>query len=70
MDVYEGIARNKSQISATAGGMIGEANRQANRSKVYYGLPKEPGKADSYFSKIKIPVDLYLFLLLFVNEIL
>ena len=64
MDVYEGIARNKSQISATAGGMIGEANRQANRSKVYYGLPKEPGKAESYFSKIKIPVDLYLFLLL------
>ena len=42
--MYEGIARNKSQISATAGGMIGEANRQANRSKVYYGLPKEPGK--------------------------
>ncbi len=44
LDVYEGIARNKKQISATTGGMIGEANRQANRSKVYYGLPKEPGK--------------------------
>ena len=34
MDVYEGIARNKKQIAATTGGMIGEANRQANRSKV------------------------------------
>jgi transcription initiation factor TFIID subunit 5 len=43
LDVYEGIARNKRQIEATAGGMIGEANRQANRSKVYYGLPREPG---------------------------
>jgi transcription initiation factor TFIID subunit 5 len=31
LDVYEGIARNKKQISATAGGMVGEANRQANR---------------------------------------
>jgi hypothetical protein len=30
--VYEGIARNKKQIAATAGGMVGEANRQANRS--------------------------------------
>jgi transcription initiation factor TFIID subunit 5 len=32
LDVYEGIARNKKQIAATAGGMVGEANRQANRS--------------------------------------
>ena len=38
LDVYEGIARNRSQINATAGGMTGEANRQANRAKVYYGL--------------------------------
>lgn len=42
LDVYEGIARNKQQIVATAGGMIGEANRQANRTKVFYGLPREP----------------------------
>ena len=42
LDVYEGIARNKQQIVATAGGMVGEASRQANRSKVYYGLPREP----------------------------
>ena len=37
LDVYEGIARNKQQIIATAGGMVGEANRQANRAKVLYG---------------------------------
>ena len=42
LDVYEGIARNRGQINATAGGMIGEANRQANRAKIFYGLPREP----------------------------
>lgn len=42
LDVYEGIARNKKQIAATAGGTGGEANRQANRAKVYYGIPREP----------------------------
>ncbi len=41
LDVYEGIARNKKQIDATSGGMVGESNRQANRAKVYYGLQKE-----------------------------
>lgn len=40
LDVYEGIARNKVQINATSGGMVGEGNRQANRSKVYFGLLK------------------------------
>ncbi len=38
LDVYEGIARNKRQIDATSGGMIGEANRQANRAKVGFDL--------------------------------
>jgi len=42
LDVYEGIARNRGQINATAGGMIGEANRQANRAKIFYGLQREP----------------------------
>jgi len=41
-DVYEGIARNKQQIDAVAGGMIGEGTRQDNKSRVYYGLLKEP----------------------------
>jgi len=41
-DVYEGLARNKQQIDAVAGGMIGEGTRQDNKSRVYYGLMKEP----------------------------
>lgn len=41
-DVYEGIARNKQQIDSVAGGMIGEGTRQDNKSRVYYGLMKEP----------------------------
>lgn len=41
-DMYEGVARNKVQIDATAGAMIGEATRQDNKAKVYYGLLKEP----------------------------
>merc|ERR1712112_793707 len=45
LDVYEGLPRSKSQIDSTAGAMTGEANRQANRSKVYYGLLREPDVA-------------------------
>lgn len=41
-DMYEGVARNKTQIDATSGAMIGEATRQDNKSKVYYGIPKAP----------------------------
>ena len=40
--MYEGLPRSKSQIDSTAGAMTGEANRQANRAKVYYGLLREP----------------------------
>ncbi|GAB6019682.1 hypothetical protein CHUAL_001238 [Chamberlinius hualienensis] len=42
LDVYEGVPRNKQQIDGTAGAMVGEATRQANKAKVYYGLLKEP----------------------------
>lgn len=42
LDVYEGVPRNKQQIDATSGAMVGEATRQANKCKVYYGLLKEP----------------------------
>ena len=42
LDVYEGIARNRTQINATAGGMTGEANRQANRAKIFFGLQRDP----------------------------
>lgn len=41
-DLYEGVARNKQQCDATAGAMTGEAKRQDNKVKVYYGLLKEP----------------------------
>ncbi|CAB3366035.1 Hypothetical predicted protein [Cloeon dipterum] len=41
-DMYEGVARNKQQIDATAGAMVGEATRQDNKARVYYGLLKEP----------------------------
>ena len=40
--MYEGVARNKQQIEATAGAVVGEATRQDNKAKVYYGLLKEP----------------------------
>lgn len=41
-DMYEGVARNKQQIEATSGALVGEASRQDNKTKVYYGLLKEP----------------------------
>ncbi len=41
-DLYEGMARNKKQCDATAGAILGEARRQDNKVKVYYGLLKEP----------------------------
>ncbi|KAJ8668877.1 hypothetical protein QAD02_000136 [Eretmocerus hayati] len=41
-DIYEGVARSKSQIEATSGALVGEATRQDNKAKVYYGLLKEP----------------------------
>nr|ATI09805.1 TATA-box binding protein [Lysiphlebia japonica] len=41
-DMYEGVARNKQQIDATSGATVGEATRQDNKTKVYYGLLKEP----------------------------
>lgn len=39
-DMYEGVARNKNQIDATSGSVIGEATRADNKAKVYYGLLK------------------------------
>ncbi|XP_045472078.1 transcription initiation factor TFIID subunit 5 [Harmonia axyridis] len=41
-DMYEGVARNKSQIDATSGAVGGEAKRQDNKVKVFYGIPKAP----------------------------
>ncbi|CAA9994385.1 unnamed protein product, partial [Nesidiocoris tenuis] len=41
-DMYEGMSRNKQQIDSVAGAMIGESTRADNKTKVYYGMPKEP----------------------------
>ncbi|XP_067687895.1 transcription initiation factor TFIID subunit 5-like [Haliotis asinina] len=42
IDVFDGIPRNKQQIDASSGGLLGESDREANKVKVYYGLLKEP----------------------------
>ena len=42
IDIYEGITRSKKQVDYCTGGMMGEANKLANKTKVYYGLLKEP----------------------------
>ncbi|KAL5005773.1 hypothetical protein ScPMuIL_016931 [Solemya velum] len=42
IDVFDGVPRNKQQIISTSGGLLGEAERDANKVKVYYGLLKEP----------------------------
>jgi transcription initiation factor TFIID subunit 5 len=47
--VFEGAPRSKQQIDAVSGSMGGEAMREANKTKVYYGLLKEPD--------INIPLD-------------
>lgn len=40
--VFEGRPRTRQQIVSTAGGFIGEAEKSANKLKVYYGLLREP----------------------------
>ncbi|KAK3575934.1 hypothetical protein CHS0354_006251 [Potamilus streckersoni] len=42
IDVFDGVPRTKQQIDSTAGGLLGEATREANKAKVLYGLLKEP----------------------------
>ncbi|KAK7484651.1 hypothetical protein BaRGS_00024059 [Batillaria attramentaria] len=42
IDVFDGIPRNQEQIHATGGAMLGEADKEANKAKVFYGLLKEP----------------------------
>ena len=41
-DMYEGVARNRGQIESSCGAVFGEATRQNNKNKVFYGIPKEP----------------------------
>ncbi|XP_019215158.1 transcription initiation factor TFIID subunit 5 isoform X1 [Oreochromis niloticus] len=49
IDIFDGMPRSKSQIDAMSGSLAGEAKREANKTKVYYGLLKEP--------EIELPLD-------------
>lgn len=40
-DMYEGVARNKQQIDATSGAMVGEATRQGNNIPLYISEKKD-----------------------------
>lgn len=42
IDVYEGLTRSRMNVEALSGAMFGEANRDINKKRVYYGLFKEP----------------------------
>ncbi|XP_072936555.1 transcription initiation factor TFIID subunit 5 [Epargyreus clarus] len=42
IEVHDGPGRTQSQVRAVAGGILGEAARNENRAKVFYGLLKEP----------------------------
>ncbi|XP_055870350.1 transcription initiation factor TFIID subunit 5-like isoform X2 [Biomphalaria glabrata] len=42
IDVFDGVPRTQQQIQATYGGILGEAEKDVNKAKVFYGLLKEP----------------------------
>ncbi|XP_037977282.2 transcription initiation factor TFIID subunit 5 [Plutella xylostella] len=42
IEVHDGPGRSLAQVRANTGGVLGEATRNENRAKVYYGLLKEP----------------------------
>jgi len=42
LEVYEGPPRSKQLLGSTQGGVVGEAPRNANSARIYYGLLKEP----------------------------
>ncbi|KAL4217145.1 Transcription initiation factor TFIID subunit 5 [Mactra antiquata] len=49
IDVFDGVPRSKHQIDMASGGLLGEAAREANKTKIFHGLLKE--------REINIPVD-------------
>ncbi|XP_037399523.1 transcription initiation factor TFIID subunit 5 isoform X2 [Pygocentrus nattereri] len=49
IDIFDGMPRSKSQIDSMSGSLAGEARREANKAKVFYGLLKEP--------EIEVPLD-------------
>lgn len=42
IEVYDGVPRGKAAINAISGHLMGEALKQDNKAKVYYGLLREP----------------------------
>ena len=42
IDQFDGLPRTQQQIDAVAGGLLGEAKRDANKSIIKLGLFKEP----------------------------
>ncbi|KAF7488813.1 Transcription initiation factor TFIID subunit 5 [Sarcoptes scabiei] len=55
IDVYEGLTRSKTNVEAISGAMFGEASRDINKNRVYYGLFKEP---DIKIDMLDIDIDL------------
>ncbi|XP_063818028.1 transcription initiation factor TFIID subunit 5 isoform X2 [Pseudophryne corroboree] len=49
IDIFDGMPRSKQQIDAMVGSLSGEAKREANKVKVFFGLLKEP--------EIEVPLD-------------
>uniref|UniRef100_A0A8D0DJQ4 Transcription initiation factor TFIID subunit 5 n=1 Tax=Salvator merianae TaxID=96440 RepID=A0A8D0DJQ4_SALMN len=49
IDIFDGMPRSKQQIDAMVGSLAGEAKREANKAKVFFGLLKEP--------EIELPFD-------------
>lgn len=51
-DMYEGVARNKEQIDATSGAMVGEATRQGNEIMFYISKRRIVLYHTSFLNKI------------------
>uniref|UniRef100_A0A8C5QXC6 Transcription initiation factor TFIID subunit 5 n=1 Tax=Leptobrachium leishanense TaxID=445787 RepID=A0A8C5QXC6_9ANUR len=49
IDIFDGMPRSKQQIDAMVGSLSGEAKREANKVKMFFGLLKEP--------EIEVPLD-------------
>ncbi|XP_053548425.1 transcription initiation factor TFIID subunit 5 [Bombina bombina] len=49
IDIFDGMPRSKQQIDAMVGSLSGEAKREANKTKIFFGLLKEP--------EIEVPLD-------------
>lgn len=55
IDVYDGLTRSKVNVEAVSGAMFGEASRDLNKTRVLYGLLKEP---DFKIDMLDIDIDM------------